>query len=107
MPTKTSAALAAVAAVAALAAGAPALGPHSSAAQYDGNKPVRLTGKLVKIEWTNPHSYIHLSVTRKDGSVQEWACEGANPGALSRRGFKRGDIQIGDTLTIDGFLAKN
>lgn len=105
MSTKSSAA--ALAAVAALAAGAPALAHHSFAAQYDGNKPVRLTGKLVKIEWTNPHSYIHLSVTRKDGQVQEWACEGANPGALSRRGFQRGDIKIGDTLTIDGFLAKN
>ena len=79
MPTKTSAAV--LAAVAALAAAAPALAHHSFAAQYDGAKPVRLTGKLVKIEWTNPHSYIHLAVTRKDGTVQEWACEGANPGA--------------------------
>jgi hypothetical protein len=100
--------LAAAAGLALLAAGAPALAHHSFAAQYDGNKPVRLTGKLVKIEWTNPHSYIHLAVTsKKDGVVTEWACEGANPGALSRRGFQRGDIKIGDTLTIDGFLAKN
>jgi hypothetical protein len=99
---------AALAATAALAIGAPALAHHSFAAQYDGNKPVRLVGKLVKIEWTNPHSYIHLAVvSKKDGAVQEWACEGANPGALSRRGFQRGDIKIGDTLTIDGFLAKN
>jgi len=100
--------LAAAVALAVAAAGAPALAHHSFAAQYDGNKPVRLTGTLVKIEWTNPHSYIHLSVTsKKDGTVTEWACEGANPGALSRRGFQRGDIKIGDTLTIDGFLAKN
>lgn len=90
-----------------LAAGAPALAHHWFAAQYDGAKPIRLTGKLVKIEWTNPHSFIHLAVANKDGGISTWACEGANPGALSRRGFKRGDIKIGDTLTIDGFLAKN
>jgi len=100
--------LAAVASLALVAVAAPALAHHSFAAQYDGSKPVRLTGKLVKIEWTNPHSYIHLAVTsQKTGVVTEWACEGANPGALSRRGFQRGDIKIGDTLTIDGFLAKN
>ena len=100
--------LAVAAGAAILAAGAPALAHHSFAAQYDGSKPIRLVGKLVKIEWTNPHSYIHLAVTsQKDGAVTEWAAEGANPGALSRRGFERGDIKIGDTLTIDGFLAKN
>lgn len=99
--------LAAASLLALLAAAAPAFAHHSFAAQYDGDKPVRLVGKLVKIEWTNPHSYIHLAVASKDGTVTEWACEGANPGALSRRGFQRGDIKIGDTLTIDGFLAKN
>lgn len=92
----------------ALALGAPASAHHSFAAQYDGSKPIRLTGQLVKVEWTNPHSFIHLSVRNpRDGAVSTWAAEGANPGALSRRGFKRGDIKIGDTLTIDGFLAKN
>jgi hypothetical protein len=100
--------LVAAASLGVLALGTPSFAHHSFAAQYDGNKPVRLTGTLVKIEWTNPHSYIHLAVTsKKDGTVSEWACEGANPGALSRRGFKRGDIKLGDTLTIDGFLAKN
>jgi len=100
--------LAAIGGLAVLAIAVPALAHHSFAAQYDGSKPVRLTGKLVKIEWTNPHSYIHLAVaSKKDGAITEWACEGANPGALSRRGFQRGDIKLGDTLTIDGFLAKN
>ncbi|HEY0686113.1 MAG TPA: DUF6152 family protein [Steroidobacter sp.] len=79
---------------------------HSFAAMYDANKPVRLVGKLVKVEWTNPHSYFHLEVTGKDGNVSNWACEGAGPGALSRRGFNKSDIKIGDTLIVDGYLAK-
>lgn len=79
---------------------------HSFAAMYDAAKPVRLVGKLVKVEWTNPHSYFHLEVAGKDGTVATWACEGAGPGALSRRGFNKSDIKIGDTLIVDGYLAK-
>ena len=79
---------------------------HSFAAMYDANKPVRLVGKLTKVEWTNPHSYFHLEVTAKDGTVSTWSCEGAGPGALSRRGFNKSDIKIGDTLIVDGYLAK-
>ncbi|MBL8266112.1 DUF6152 family protein [Steroidobacter sp.] len=79
---------------------------HSFAAMYDAAKPVRLVGTLTKVEWTNPHSYFHLNVTAKDGSVSTWACEGAGPGALSRRGFNKSDIKIGDQLIVDGYLAK-
>lgn len=79
---------------------------HSFAAMYDAAKPVRLIGTLTKVEWTNPHSYFHLNVTAKDGTVSTWACEGAGPGALSRRGFNKSDIKIGDQLIVDGYLAK-
>lgn len=85
----------------------PASAHHSFSALYDADKPVRLTGTLTKLEWTNPHSIFHLNVKRKDGSVQEWLFEAASPGALSRRGFSRGKVQVGDTLIVDGFLAKN
>jgi hypothetical protein len=84
-----------------------ALAHHSFSAMYDAAKPVRLVGKLTKIEWTNPHSYFYVDVTGRNGKVTSWACEGAGPGALSRRGFKKGDIKIGDTLVVDGFLAKS
>jgi hypothetical protein len=84
----------------------PAQAHHSFAAMYDASKPVRLTGKLIKVEWTNPHSYFHLEVSGKDGNVSTWACEGAGPGALSRRGFNKSDIKVGDTLIVDGYLAK-
>ena len=79
---------------------------HSFAAQFDGNKPIRLVGKLTKIEWTNPHSYFYLDVDI-NGKVSNWGCEGGAPGALSRRGFKKGDIKLGDTLVVDGYLAKD
>ena len=80
---------------------------HSFSAMYDASKPVRLVGKLAKVEWTNPHSYFYLDVKGKDGAVTNWACEGAGPGALSRRGFNKSDIKVGDTLIVDGYLAKS
>jgi hypothetical protein len=92
----------------ALAVGAGAAHAHHSfSAMYDATKPVRLTGKLSKVEWTNPHSYFYLDVKGKDGKLTTWACEGAGPGALSRRGFSKTDIKVGDTLIVDGYLAKS
>jgi hypothetical protein len=80
---------------------------HSFAAMYDSSKPIRLTGKLVKVEWVNPHSHFDLEVKGKDGQVSLWSVEGAGPGSLSRRGFNRSDVKVGDTLTVDGYLAKS
>jgi hypothetical protein len=80
---------------------------HSFAAEFDGNKAVRLVGKLTKIEWSNPHSFFYLDVTTDDGKVSNWGCEAGAPGALSRRGFQKGDIKLGDTLVVDGYLAKD
>jgi hypothetical protein len=80
---------------------------HSFAAEFDGAKPVRLIGTITRIEWTNPHSYFYLDVTDSKGKVTNWACESGNPGALSRRGWKKGDIKYGDKLIVDGYLAKD
>ena len=90
-----------------LAAGAEVFAHHSFAAQYDGTKAIRLTGLLTKVEWTNPHTYFYLDVKEPDGTVVQWACEAGAPGALSRRGFKRGDLKIGDTIIVDGYRAKD
>jgi len=90
-----------------LAIGGQALAHHSFAAEFDASKAIRLTGALTKIEWTNPHSYFYLDVKDEKGAVVNWGCEGAAPGALSRRGFKRGDIKLGDTLIVDGYRAKD
>jgi len=80
---------------------------HSFAALFDANKPIRLVGTLTKVEWTNPHSYFHIDVKGSDGQVRSWAIEGAGPGALSRRGFKQGDVKFGETLIVQGYLAKS
>jgi hypothetical protein len=80
---------------------------HSFAAEFDGHKVVRLKGTITKVEWTNPHSYFYLDVTDDKGNVVNWACEGGGPGALSRRGWKKGDVKLGDTLVVDGYLAKD
>ncbi len=93
--------------VIALSTSLPTAAHHSFAAMYDGSKAIRLKGKLTKVEWTNPHSYFYLDVKQDDGSVANWGAEGANPSALSRRGFAKGDIQIGDLIIIDGYAAKN
>ena len=90
-----------------LALGVPLLAHHSFAAEFDASKAIRLTGALTKIEWTNPHSYFYLDVKDENGVVVNWACEGAAPGALSRRGFKNADIKLGDTLVVDGYRAKD
>lgn len=80
---------------------------HSFAAEFAGDKPVRLIGTITRIQWTNPHSYFYLDVKDSKGHVYNWACESSAPGALSRRGWRKGDIKFGDTLIVDGYLAKD
>ena len=80
---------------------------HSFAAEFDSAKTITLKGTITKVEWTNPHTYFYLDVKEPDGTVVQWACEAGAPGALSRRGFKRGDLKIGDTIIVDGYRARD
>src|SRR2546425_11760365 len=91
----------------ALASTLPLLAHHSFSAQFDGSKAIRLQGTLAKIEWTNPHTYFYIDVKDEAGVALRWGCEAGAPAALSRRGFKRGDLKLGDTVIVDGYRAKD
>lgn len=85
----------------------PTYGHHSFAAEFDGSKAIRKTGVISRVEWSNPHSYIYIDVKNENGVVETWGAEGGAPVALTRRGFKKNDIKVGDTVTIDGYAAKD
>jgi len=94
-------------ALAAIALPGPAEAHHSFSAMYDAKKPIRLTGKLRTIRWTNPHAWFELEVTGRNGEQVLWRCEGAAPGILSKRGLNKSDIKAGDHLVVDGYLARS
>ena len=80
---------------------------HSFAAEFDAKRPVKLRGTVVKMEWINPHSWIHIDVKNADGSVTEWMVEGGTPNTLFRRGFTREAVKAGMEITVEGYRAKN
>jgi len=90
-----------------LSATMPVAAHHAFAAEYDGTKPVTLRGVVSKMEWINPHAWIHLDVKNEDGTVTKWMIEGAAPNALIRRGFNRNSLLPGTELIVEGFLAKD
>ena len=80
---------------------------HSFAAEFDANNPVTLKGTITKMEWINPHSWLHIDVKNEDGTTTPWMIEGATPNTLLRRGFTRDAVKAGTEITIVGYRAKN
>jgi Family of unknown function (DUF6152) len=80
---------------------------HSFAAEFDANQPVQLRGTVVRVEWINPHTWIHLDVKKSDGSVERWMIEGGTPNTLLRRGLTKNSLPQGTEIMVDGYKAKN
>jgi hypothetical protein len=89
-----------------LACAAPILAHHAVTAEYDSNKPVKITGTVTKIEWTNPHSRIYVDVKQPDGTVVNWNLELAARSALVRQGWTAKSVNVGDQVTVEGIGAR-
>src|SRR5579864_1720211 len=80
---------------------------HAFAAEFDANKPITFKGTVTKMEWTNPHVWIHVSVPKPNGPTEEWAIEGGTPSVLFRRGFTKQALLPGTVIMVDGYQAKD
>ena len=80
---------------------------HAFAAEFDANKPVNFKGTITRMEWVNPHAWVHVAVTNANGTVENWAIEAGTPNVLFRRGFTRDTLKPGIEIVVDGYRAKD
>jgi hypothetical protein len=80
---------------------------HAFGGEFDSTRPVVLKGPITKMEWVNPHAWIHLEVTKADGSKEEWMVEGGSPNSLLRRGVTRESLAVGTVIVVDGYQSRD
>ena len=80
---------------------------HAFAAEFDATKPIKLKGTVVKMEWINPHTWLHIDVKQPNGKTERWMIEGGPPNALYRRGFNKDSLPVGSEILVEGFQAKD
>jgi hypothetical protein len=85
----------------------PVVAHHAFNAEFDANRPVRLTGAITKVEWINPHAWMYIDVKDRTGKVTNWSIELAAPNAMLRRGWNKNSIPVGTIVTVEGWQAKN
>ena len=100
-------ALAVIIAATSLLAAVPVWAHHAFDAEFDRTKPIKFTGTVTKMEWINPHAWIHIDVKGADGKIMAWMIEAAAPNALLRRGWTKQSLLAGTEIVVEGFQAKN
>jgi len=86
---------------------APAVAHHAFGGEFDANRPILLKGKVTKVQWVNPHVWIHIAVVKEDGTTEEWMVEGGSPNTLTRLGLTAASVTVGTELVIDGYQARD
>jgi len=90
-----------------VAAAVPARAHHAFASEFDARKPVKFTATVTKMEWINPHAWMHVAVKKPDGTVENWMIEAGSPNSLFRRGINKNTVRVGMQVVVDGYQARD